>query len=188
MEGASSQSDHGAAFSCSLTGPLTTHSGTGSARAALVDIDGNILSESTYATTTYRSDNDARIFEQSTTEIWTSISSAVKDVVKAAKVQAADIKGIGFDATCSLAVTDFEGNPMSVTPEPEGKWGKGERNIVLWADHRAEEEAALINSTGSMVLDYVGKTMSVSFVSLSALRSLCRSTRRLAPFSWVEVQ
>ena len=50
---------------------------------------------------------------------------------------------------------------MNVTPEPEGKWGKGERNIVLWADHRAEEEAAEINATGNMVLNYVGKTMSL---------------------------
>ena len=37
----------------------------------------------------------------------------------------------------------------------------GDRNIILWADHRAEEEANLINSTGSLVLDYVGSVMSV---------------------------
>ncbi|KDN49929.1 Pentulose kinase [Tilletiaria anomala UBC 951] len=135
--------------------------GTGSARAALLDEDGNILGESTYATTTFRSDKDARIFEQSTTEIWKSITSAVKDVVKQAGLKPENIKGLGFDATCSLAVTDFDGNPMSVTPEPEGKWGQAERNIILWADHRAEKEAEEINATGSMVLNYVGKTMSL---------------------------
>jgi ribulose kinase len=42
--------------------------GTGSARAALVSENGEILSESTYATTTYRDDRDHNIFEQSTTE------------------------------------------------------------------------------------------------------------------------
>lgn len=43
-------------------------SGTGSARAALVNDSGEILAESTYATTTYRDERDANIFEQSTTE------------------------------------------------------------------------------------------------------------------------
>ena len=97
-------------------------------------------------------------------EIWHSITAAVKDVVKEAKLKPEDVKGMGFDATCSLAVTDWDGNAMSVTPEPEGKWGKGDRNIVLWADHRAEQEANEINASGSMVLNYVGKTMSVSVV------------------------
>lgn len=49
---------------------------------------------------------------------------------------------------------------MSVT---DGQWGTGpdKRNIILWADHRATEEAKLINSTGNMVLKYVGETMSL---------------------------
>ena len=38
----------------------------------------------------------------------------------------------------------------------------GEWNVILWADHRAEEEAEVINSTGEGVLGFVGKTMSVS--------------------------
>jgi len=40
--------------------------------------------------------------------------------------------------------------------------GDGEWNVILWADHRAEEEAEIINSTGEGVLGFVGKTMSVS--------------------------
>ncbi|KAN0066377.1 hypothetical protein ACQY0O_000471 [Thecaphora frezii] len=135
--------------------------GTGSARAALVDNDGNILSESSYATQTYRLDTDARIFEQSTSDIWACIAQSVRDVVQGSRVDPKQVKGIGFDATCSLAVTDFNGTPMSVTPEPKDSWGPGERNVILWADHRAEEEANRINKTGSMVLDYVGKTMSL---------------------------
>ena len=39
---------------------------------------------------------------------------------------------------------------------------KGDRNVILWADHRAEEEAALINKTGEGVLGFVGGVMSVS--------------------------
>ncbi|CEH17506.1 related to ribitol kinase [Ceraceosorus bombacis] len=142
--------------------------GTGSARAALLDADGNILSESTHATRTWRSDADARIFEQSTDDIWARISQAVRDVLKIlpAGTSSKDVKGIGFDATCSLAVINANGEPIEVTPEPEGNWKVGgaegeRRNIILWADHRAEEEAKKINSTGSMVLNYVGGTMSL---------------------------
>lgn len=143
-----------------------TCSGTGSARAALVDDDGNILAESTHATQTYRLESDSRIFEQSTIDIWSQIKLAITQVVAASKVDPAHIKGLGFDATCSLAVTDFNGNPIAVTPQPSSsgsaaQWGPGERNVILWADHRAEDEAALINATGSKVLNYVGKTMSL---------------------------
>ncbi|KAJ9478079.1 putative sugar kinase [Pseudozyma hubeiensis] len=138
--------------------------GTGSARAALVDDDGNIIAESTNATQTYRLESDARIFEQSTTDIWSQIKSAITQVVAASKVDPSLIKGLGFDATCSLAVTDFDGKPIAVTPQSSAtssEWGPGDRNVILWADHRAEDEAALINSTGSKVLNYVGKTMSL---------------------------
>ena len=70
------------------------------------------------------------------------------------------MRGIGFDATCSLAVTDLDGKGVSVTEGSElGVYG--ERNIILWADHRAEKEAEDINATGSVVLDYVGGRMSV---------------------------
>lgn len=70
--------------------------------------------------------------------------------------------GVGFDATCSLAVVDLDGVSVSVS-DSEGLGKRGaERNIVLWADHRAEAEADLINKSGSEVLDFVGGTMSVS--------------------------
>ncbi|EFP87568.2 hypothetical protein PGTUg99_018151 [Puccinia graminis f. sp. tritici] len=134
--------------------------GTGSARAALVACDGEIVAESTYPTTTYRDDHNHDIFEQSTTEIWNSIAKACKDCLRDAKVGPEQVKGIGFDATCSLAVSTFEGEPMSITQD---QWGPGEskRNIILWADHRARDEANLINSSGSPVLQYVGGTMSL---------------------------
>jgi ribulose kinase len=63
-------------------------------------------------------------------------------------------------ATCSLAVTNKEGVPMSVT---NSAWGTGneKHDIILWADHRARTEAAEINATGSSVLKYVGETMSL---------------------------
>lgn len=117
------------------------------------------MAESTHATKTFRLESDARIFEQSTADIWSRICAAVQDVRKSSGVDKSKIKGVGFDATCSLAVTDERGEPISVTPL--STFEQGERNVILWADHRAEEEAKLINSTGNMVLNYVGKTMSL---------------------------
>ncbi|KAI9608065.1 hypothetical protein H4Q26_005519 [Puccinia striiformis f. sp. tritici PST-130] len=128
--------------------------GTGSARAALVGCDGEIVAESTYTTTTYRDDHNHDIFEQSTTEIWNSIAKACKDCLR-------------------------DGEPMSIT---ENEWGSGEskRNIILWADHRAREEANLINSSGSPVLQYVGGTMSLEMEFLKATGNLARSNCSLA--------
>ncbi|KAI0346965.1 Pentulose kinase [Trametopsis cervina] len=134
--------------------------GTGSARAALVKQDGTLVASSTVETQTWRDPQDHRIFEQSTTDIWNAISKTVKTVLAEAKLQPSDVKGIGFDATCSLAVSDFDMNPITVT-KGDQLGQVGERNIVLWADHRAEEEADLINSTGNTVLDYVGGVMSL---------------------------
>lgn len=138
--------------------------GTGSVRASLVKQDGTVVASSTQETATYRDSEDHRVFEQSTTNIWAGISTSIKSVVSESMIPPSAVKGIGFDATCSLAVTDLSGEPVIVTKgEQLGKIG--DRNVILWADHRAEKEAELINSTGSVVLDYVGGTMSVSVLS-----------------------
>jgi ribulose kinase len=140
--------------------------GTGSARAALVQGNGTLVASSTHDTPTWRDEGDHRIFEQSTGATWAAICSAVKGVVADSKIDPSDIKGLGFDATCSLAVTDMAGNPICISGG-EHLGFEGERNIILWADHRAEKEAELINSTGSGVLDYVGGVMSVSNISMT---------------------
>lgn len=132
--------------------------GTGSVRTALVEHSGSVLASATADTRTFRDDDDHRIFEQSTSNIWACICHCVHQIIES--VDISRILGIGFDATCSLAVTDLQGNPITVSRSADiGK--PGERNIILWADHRAEEETALINSSDSVVLDYVGGTMSV---------------------------
>lgn len=142
--------------------------GTGSVRAALVAKSGGIIASATKDTQTFRDSKDHRIFEQSTTDIWNAICICVGQVLApgsdGSRIDPARVKGVGFDATCSLAVSDTQGNPITVSKgEDLGK--PGDRNVILWADHRAEEEAKLINSTGSVVLDYVGGVMSVSSIN-----------------------
>jgi FGGY-family pentulose kinase len=134
--------------------------GTGSARASIFKGDGAVLGSSTQQTITYRDPHDHRIFEQSTNNIWSGISTAIKEVLAESKIPASAVKGLGFDATCSLAVSDTNGDPIVVTGD-DTLGSIGDRNIILWADHRAEKEAELINSTGSVVLNYVGGTMSL---------------------------
>lgn len=123
--------------------------GTGSARAGIFSAKGELIASAVKETQTWRSETDHRIFEQSTSDIWNAICCCVRQSLKDANLHKEAIKGIGLDATCSLAVTDLNGEPISVTTG-DGCGTPGERNVILWADHRAETEADLINATGSV--------------------------------------
>lgn len=61
------------------------------------------------------------------------------------------IRGIGFDATCSLVALDSTGHAVTVSPSREAH-----RNIIMWLDHRALDQAQRINNTKHKVLSYVG--------------------------------
>ena len=65
------------------------------------------------------------------------------------------IKGIGFDATCSLVAVDDSGDPVTISPTHDD-----DRNVVLWQDHRAIKEAEEINAGKHPVLGCVGGVMS----------------------------
>ena len=136
--------------------------GTGSVRAAFVNQSGTLFASSTHEIKTWRDPHDHCIFEQSTKDIWNAVASTIKICLLESGVKPQDVKGLGFDSTCSLAVTDLDGEPVVVT-KGEHLGGYGERNVILWADHRAEKEAEFINATESIVLDYVGGKISVSF-------------------------
>lgn len=84
------------------------------------------------------------------------------------------VKGIGFDATCSLAVfTHDTDEPVCVTGPDFGisnnntsttnnKEGEDETcNVILWLDHRALAETERINATRHPLLRYLGGTMNV---------------------------
>ncbi|KAI3604828.1 ribitol kinase [Moniliophthora roreri] len=136
--------------------------GTGSARAMLVTKDGTTIASSTKDTTTFRDPKNHSTYEQSTNDIWAAISQCVKDCLSSSKTPPSNVKGISFDATCSLAVCDFSGNPVVVT-DGEQLGELGDRNVILWADHRAEKEADFIDAmaNGCAVLDFIGGRMTV---------------------------
>lgn len=127
--------------------------GTGSVRAGIFDMTGSLLSSAKKNITLYR--ESGAIAEQSANEIWDVVCQVVRSAVNEAAVEPKQIAGIGFDATCSLVVVEQDGSPLAVQ-----KGGEPERNIIVWMDHRAIEQAERINATGHEVLKYVGGQIS----------------------------
>ncbi|XP_053672373.1 FGGY carbohydrate kinase domain-containing protein [Anopheles nili] len=127
--------------------------GTGSARAALVNSQGEVLQTFVKPIRTWNT--QPNFYEQSSEDIWSAVCECVKNV--SSNYSKEEIKGIGFDATCSLVVLDTNMQPLTVCPSSLDN----QRNIILWMDHRAEEEARFINDTHHKMLDYVGGSISL---------------------------
>ncbi|XP_055335255.1 FGGY carbohydrate kinase domain-containing protein-like [Paramacrobiotus metropolitanus] len=116
---------------------------------------------------------------QSSGQIWNAVCRCVRSVTS--KVDAHLVKGIGFDATCSLVVVDSNaGKPISVIPTDVSATGfagnlepNSERNlsqtrehafdIIMWQDHRAKSETDFINEAlqDHIALKFVGGKVSV---------------------------
>ncbi|WP_091881375.1 FGGY-family carbohydrate kinase [Phyllobacterium sp. OV277] len=127
--------------------------GTGSARAGLFDKQGVLLASAKHPVRTWYEAGE--IVEQSTDDIWAAVAKSVKAAIGSAGIVASDIAGVGVDATCSLAVVDQNGLPVPVGPSNDAQ-----RNVIVWMDHRATEQAERINATGHPVLHYVGGKLS----------------------------
>lgn len=127
--------------------------GTGSARAGIFDLCGNLLASAVQPIQIFRPAPD--FVEQSSKNIWQSVCQSVRECLSKSNVAAANIIGISFDATCSLVALDENDKPVSVDFD-----GDDEKNIIVWMDHRAVKQADEINQTGHRVLDYVGGKIS----------------------------
>ena len=93
----------------------------------------------------------------------------MRQVVSESQVNPKLIKGIGFDATCSLAVFNRETDePMTVTG-PDFTNDGNDRNVILWLDHRPVEETDKVNNTKHKLLKYVGGKMSIEMEIPKAL-------------------
>ncbi|XP_067996821.1 FGGY carbohydrate kinase domain-containing protein isoform X3 [Melanerpes formicivorus] len=126
--------------------------GTASVRAALVDEHGTVVAHADQPIQIWEPQPDH--YEQSSADIWAACCSVTKKVVHG--VDAGQIQGLGFDATCSLVVVDKQFQPLAVNCE-----GQNYRNIIMWMDHRAASQVERINATQHRVLSYVGGVMSV---------------------------
>lgn len=130
--------------------------GTGLARACIIDTNGAILGLSERPIT--RHELRANHITQLSTEIWNAICFCVRNCLRDLGVDPADVFGIGFDATCLLvAISELTDSPVGVGPD----FMDNRENIILWMDHRAEEETNIINATGDKCLKYVGGQMSI---------------------------
>lgn len=127
--------------------------GTGSVRAAIFSETGERQSIAVFPIEIFRPKED--YVEQSSEDIWKKTCQAVKAAVSKANIPISSIKGIGFDATCSLVALGPGFEPVSISPT-----GREEQNIIVWMDHRALKETAEINETGDEALKYVGGKVS----------------------------
>jgi D-ribulokinase len=127
--------------------------GTGSARAGIFDRRGTMLAMAKRDILLSRDGPD--IAEQSSADIWRAVCASVREAMALAGLAPEAIGGIGFDATCSLVVLGRNGAPL-----PVGAHGDASRDIIVWMDHRAIDQAQRINATGHAVLAYVGGTIS----------------------------
>jgi FGGY-family pentulose kinase len=133
--------------------------GTGSARACIINKEGDIVGLSSENIGLWQPQQG--YYEQSTTNIWKCICICVQRALSQANVDSSTIRGIGFDATCSLAVfTHDTDEPVSITGPDFDKNGN-DHNVILWLDHRPVEETEKINATKHNLLRYVGGTMSI---------------------------
>lgn len=127
--------------------------GTGSARAGIFDGRGRRVGMATHLIKIWRPAPDH--VEQSSEDIWRACARATRAALKQSGLLAAAIRGVGFDATCSLVALDQADRPVSVSTT-----GRAAQNVVVWMDHRAAGQAERINRTCDPVLRYVGGAIS----------------------------
>ena len=127
--------------------------GTGSARAGLFDAQGVRHGMGVSPFPMWKPQDD--FAQQSSDAIWRACGEAVRAALKEAGCAPDTIRGIGFDATCSLVALDADDRPVTISPD-----GDDAQNVIVWMDHRALDQTARINATGHDVLRYVGGRMS----------------------------
>lgn len=149
--------------------------GSTSARAGLFDPAGRCLARTAAPFATRRPQADHA--EHSSEEIWQAVCSATRAALQEAAASAVEVRGLAFDATCSLATFDRAGRPVTVSVTGDDRW-----NVVMWADHRAVLEAEEITATGHRALKHVGGVMSPE-MQLPKLLWL----KRHLPDSWAQL-
>ncbi|WP_159994570.1 FGGY-family carbohydrate kinase [Roseomonas sp. 18066] len=126
--------------------------GTGSARAGAFTLDGRMLGQASQAIRAWRPAPDH--VQQSSDDIWAAIATAIRGALS--DIGEVNVRGLGFDATCSLVLLDEAFRPVTVSPD-----GAAQQDTIVWMDHRAGDQAARINAGDHDVLRYVGGRVSL---------------------------
>src|SRR3979411_2565619 len=87
--------------------------GPSSARAGVFDEKGTLLATARHPITVWH--EAGGVVEQSSSDIWAACAASVRAAMAEAALPPAAVKGIGFDATCSLVVLDAAANPLTVS-------------------------------------------------------------------------
>jgi len=127
--------------------------GTLSVRAGIFNLTGTMLGSASRPIAIFYPQPD--FVEQASEDIWENAGLVIRESLKQSQIKPQHIKGISFDATCSLVCLGRDFNPLTVSPT-----GDPLRNIIVWMDHRAVQEADTINLTKHNVLKYVGRHIS----------------------------
>jgi FGGY-family pentulose kinase len=127
--------------------------GTGSVRVGLFNEEGTLLLTKNQPIKIWKPEPD--FVQQSSVDIWDACCICFKALIEDSGISPRQVKGIGFDATCSLVVLGEDDKPISVGPD-----NSDHQNIIVWMDHRAIGEAEEINRTDHEVLRYVGGAIS----------------------------
>ncbi len=129
--------------------------GTASARAGVFTLAGTRLGQASRPLGLWHPRPDQA--QQSSADIWAAVTGAVRAAL--AESGPVRVRGIGFDATCSLVVLDAAGNPLPVGTDDAREAGLIQ-DVIVWMDHRAIAEAARIDETRHPVLRYLGGRIS----------------------------
>lgn len=138
--------------------------GTGSARAGIFTLSGQLLGRAEQPIETRRL--SPVVAAQDSEQIWRASAAAVRAALAEAGVRPGAVKGaktastggvveaLAFDATCSITFRGPDGTPVGILPGEAPRW-----DTILWLDHRGAAEADEFSATGHPALRHLGGNM-----------------------------
>jgi D-ribulokinase len=123
--------------------------GTSSVRAGIFTSDGMLMGLGVTSIHIFNPQPD--VYEQSSDDIWNAVCSSVRKALELSGIDKKEIRGIGFDATCSLVVLDTNKKPLPLLSQG---------NVIMWMDHRSHHEALELSQTNHPVLGQTGGAIS----------------------------
>ncbi|VTN10314.1 Glycerol kinase [Raoultella terrigena] len=127
--------------------------GSGSVRAGIFNLNGELLAHATREITLFRSAGS--MVEQSSSEIWQAVCDCIKTAIARAGAAPDSWRALASTPPVRWWVVGENDAPLAVGPSEDPN-----RDIIVWMDHRATGQAEKINATRHPVLQYVGGIIS----------------------------